>query len=307
MTAQAERSTMSLWMQAVRAFSFTASITPVLLGAALALSFNGTVYWYLLPLIAVCSVMMHAATNLVSDYFDFKRGVDTKESYGSSRILVDGLLAPSSVYRVGLLLFAITFVLGLFMVVERGTPVLILGVIGIFGGYFYCGGGSAAYKYFAVGDVLVFLLMGPLMVCGSYYVLTGTINDTVIYASLPIGCLVAAILIANNIRDISHDRKANLHTVATLLGPSASRWEYILIVVAAFVIVIVLVALKMLSPWTLLVLLSFPPALKNLRAIRAADPMGAPEAIAMTDVHTAQHHFLFGALYSIGCVLAHWF
>ncbi len=298
---------MSLWMQAVRAFSFTASITPTLLGAAWAFKHDTDIHWLMLPLIVVCSVMMHAATNLVSDYFDFKRGVDTKESYGSSRILVEELLSPSAVYKVGLLLFALTFILGLVMVFERGTPVLILGLIGIFGGYFYCGGGSFAYKYVAIGDVLVFLLMGPMMVCGSYYVLTGHMTNEMILVSLPIGCLVAAILIANNIRDISHDRKANLHTVSTLLGPQNARWEYILIVLAAFVIVIALVIMQILSPWALLVLLSLPPALKNIKAIQAADPMNAPQEIAMTDVFTAQHHFLFGALLCVGIVISHWF
>ncbi len=307
MTVQTDRSPMSLWMQAVRAFSFTASITPALLGAALALNFEGQVYWTMLPLIIICSVMVHAATNLVSDYFDYKKGVDTKESYGSSRILVDELLRPDAVYRVGMILFALTFVLGLLMVAERGTPILILGVVGILGGYFYCGGGSFAYKYIAVGDLLVFILMGPLMVCGAYYVLTGSMSNEVILTSLPIGCLVAAILIANNIRDISHDRKAKLHTMSTVLGPKGAKMEYILIVLAAFVIVAILVIMNVLSPWSLLVVLSLPPALKNIKAISNSDPLNAPEEIAMTDVSTAQHHFLFGALLCIGIAIGHWF
>ncbi len=306
MSENAQRSPVAVWMQAVRAFSFTASVVPVLVGAALALRIPVDHPWSLMPLIIICALLMHAATNLISDYYDFKKGVDKKETYGSSRVLVDELLSPQQVLRAGLLLFTAAFILGLSLVAVRGVPILVLGLVGIAGGYFYCGGGPFAYKYLAIGDPFVFMLMGPLMVCGAFFVLTGEMNVEIFNASLPIGCLVAAILVANNIRDIVHDRAAHTRTVATLLGAGGAKLEYAGLVIGAYVIVIVLVLMHTIGVWSLLVLLSLPPAIKNLKAIMQSDPENDPQTIAMADVQTAQHHFLFGLLYTIGLAISHW-
>lgn len=199
-------------MQAVRAFSFTASMVPVFVGAMLALAYEGTVRWSLFPLVVVCSLLFHGGTNLVSDYFDFQRGVDRKDTFGSSGVLVNRLLQPRQVLHAGLLLFALGCVLGLILLAYRGMPIFVLGVIGLLGGFFYTGK-PIGYKYIALGDFLVFTLMGMLMVIGSYYVLTGDYNTNVLYISLPVGFLVAAILHANNLRDIVHDTEANVRTL----------------------------------------------------------------------------------------------
>jgi 1,4-dihydroxy-2-naphthoate polyprenyltransferase len=199
-------------------------------------------------------------------------------------------------------LFAVGFVLGLILVAFRGAPVFWLGVVGLLGGFFYSGK-PIGYKYIALGDFLVFTLMGPLMVIGSYYVLTGTYNSTVLYVSLPIGCLVAAILHSNNLRDIVFDGRANVRTVANLLGLKAAKVEYFLLIGAAYASVIIMVVTGTVGVWALIVFLSLPPALKNLKSILGArlDNVGA---IAMIDVQTAQHHMLFGLLLTVGLALS---
>ena len=93
--------------------------------------------------------------------------MDRPHTYGSSRVLVEGLLTPKEVLTGGIVLFAAGFALGLTMVFFRGAPVFWLGVVGLLGGYFYTGN-PVGYKYIALGDFLVFTLMGPLMVIGSY-------------------------------------------------------------------------------------------------------------------------------------------
>jgi 1,4-dihydroxy-2-naphthoate octaprenyltransferase len=301
-SSTASRSKLSIWLQAVRAFSFTASITPVFVGAMFALSHGGEVYWWLFPLVVICSLLFHAGTNLVSDYFDFQRGVDRRYTFGSSGVLVNGLLGPRQVLNGGLLLFGIGFALGLILVVVRGMPIFWLGVVGLLGGYFYTGK-PIGYKYVALGDFLVFALMGPLMVIGSYYVLTGDYNTHVFYVSLPIGFLVAAILHANNLRDIAHDTEANVRTLANVFGLKAAKVGYYLLVLGAYLSVVIMVAMQVVGPWALIVFLSVPPALKNLKTISGAQE-GRPSEIAMIDVQTAQHHLLFGALFTIGLVLS---
>ncbi len=297
-----ERSQFSIWMQAARPFAYSASVIPLLVGAMIALAYYpGPVLWWLLPVVIIAGILFHTGTNLVSEYYDLKKGVDREDTFGSSRVLVEGLMEPQKLLLGGILTFAVGFVLGLILVYYRGTDMLILGLIGLLGGFFYTGK-PVGYKYFALGDLLVFALMGPLMVIGSYFALTGEFTWNVFYISLPVGFLVAAILNANNIRDIKHDKEAKVTTMATILGIAGSKVEYVLLVIGAFFSVIVMILAGILDYWSLLVLVSLPPALKNIKLISQAEETN-PEKIAMSDVLTAQHHMMFGLLYSISLVL----
>ncbi|MGH2575504.1 MAG: 1,4-dihydroxy-2-naphthoate octaprenyltransferase [Ignavibacteria bacterium] len=299
----AQKSSALIWIQAVRAFSFTASIIPCILGAMLALLFsNGAVLWYLLPFIIISALFLHAGTNLVSDYFDYLKGVDTKDSMGSSGVLVAGLLKPKQIFNAGIFFFFLALLVGLPVIFARGEIIIYLGLIGILGGFFYTGW-PIGYKYLALGDFFVFALMGPLMVIGTFYALTGTFHPTVLYTSLPIGFLVTGILQANNLRDIAHDRKANVKTLAGVMGSGFAKAEYLFLIAGAYLIVIALVIFKILEPWSLLVLLSLPPAIKNLTLIKGIGTEDTAK-IAMLDVMTAQLHLLFGLLLSISLVLS---
>lgn len=298
------RSKTGIWLQAVRAFSFTASSVPVLLGAALALHYPGKVMWILFPVVYIAGLLIHAATNLVSDYYDYKKDVDKNYTFGSSGVLVQGLLPAKHIFIGGLVLFGITAGLGIILIAVRGVPILVLGLIGIVGGYFYTGR-PFGYKYFGLGDFLVFILMGPLMVIGSYYCLTGTYNHPVLLASLPVGFLVMAILQGNNTRDIKHDTEAGIKTLENTLGPKGARVFYYFSLSAAYLSVILMVIFKILSPWSLMVVLTLPLALKNIKKVAVSQPE-IPEQLATIDVETAQLHFAFGLLLTIS-VLLHWF
>ncbi len=296
------RSKLSLWMQAVRPFAYSASVIPVLVGTALAYAyFIGSIDWYLFPIVLIASVLLHTGTNLVSEYWDYKKGVDRFDTFGSSRILVENLMQPKEVLVGGYVAFALGFFLGLILVYVRGWEMLILGIVGILGGIFYTSA-PVNYKYVGLGDILVFLLMGPLMVIGSYYALTGDYNTQALLVSLPVGFLVTAILHANNLRDIKHDTEAKIKTLANIIGPKASQVEYFSLVLLAYITVIALVIFNYLSVWTLVVLLSLPPAIANLKTVLKAD-VNNPNEIAMLDVKTAQHHMLFGLLLTVGIII----
>src|SRR6056300_1379259 len=204
MNQQEKRSKSSLVMQAARPFSFSASVIPVLVGAVFALVNYDLVMWELLPVVLFASILLHAGTNLVSEYYDLKNGIDRENTFGSSKVLVDNLLEPKEVLKYGYISFFLGFLLGMILVYYHGLPILALGLIGIAGGIFYTGK-PIGYKYLAFGDVLVFLLMGPLMVIGTYFSLAGHFDWNVAILSLPVGFLVTAILNANNTRDIMHD------------------------------------------------------------------------------------------------------
>ena len=297
---QKNKNVLRVWLQAVRPFSFTASLVPVLVGAALAFNFQSDAAWSLFPLIVLCSVLFNAGTNTVSDYYDFRNDVDKDYTHGSSRVIVEGLLKPRRVLIGGFVLFAVACAIGVVFVAVRGLPILILGLIGLAGGIFYTAK-PIGYKYIALGDILVFILMGPLMVIGSFFVLTGSCTKLVILASLPVGFLVAAILFANNLRDIRHDAEANVKTLANILGHTKARYIYYTLVIAAYALVVLMLPAGF-SPWLLLVFLSLPLAFKDIKLAHNSDPDNA-ESIAALDVKTAKLHLLFGLLYTVAIAI----
>ena len=301
LTTKHSPSSAKAWVQVFRPFSYTAAVIPVLLGAALTVYLDEEAAWWLLPLVVSASFFLQAGTNLVSEYFDYKKGVDRPESYGSSRVLVEKRLDPRQVFLVGLGCFIMTACIGLVFVALHGWPILLLGVTGLLGGFFYTAG-PVAYKYFGLGDLFVFCLMGPLMVIGSFFVLTGTYDHSVLLISLPVGSLVAGILSGNNLRDISHDTQAHIHTTATILGHRWARWEYVGLTLGAYIAVLAMIVFNVLPLWSLLTFFTIPPAIKNINSAMNSH-QDNPEEIAMLDVQTAQLHMPFGLLLIISVVL----
>lgn len=301
-----ERSAISVWVQAARLFALPATVVPILFATMYSLTHNnGTIYWELLPVVIIAGILFHLGTNIIGEYFDYIKGVDRKETFGSSRVLVDELMKPKSTLYGGLACYIVGFALGLILVYYHGTDMLILGIIGLIGSMFYTGK-PFGFKYIALGDLNVFAFFGPLLVIGAHFSLTGLIDYKLLYISIPIGFLVTAILNANNIRDIKHDRNAKIKTMSTMMGFEASRLEYYFLVIGAFIAVILMVVFSALPYWTLLVLLSFKPALDNIKTMSKANADDVTP-IMMSDATTAQHHLMFGVLYSIGMMLSFWF
>lgn len=291
----------AVYFQAVRAFSFPASLIPCLLGAMLAM-LNGTpVTWWLMPFIAISLLFLHAGSNVISDVDDYKKGVDAKGTLGGSRVLPDNLLSPKEMFRFGVTLFLFAVLFGLPIIFDRGMLVLWLGLIGIVGGFFYTGR-PIGYKYIALGDIFIFLLYGPAIVTGTLYALTGVFSTAAALISIPLGLLVTGILHANNLRDIIHDRKANIKTLATIFGEGFAKGEYIFLIVGAYITVVLLVVFNILSVWSLLVFLSLPVALKNMNMIKGIKIEDTGK-IAMLDALTAQLTLMFGVLLSISIII----
>lgn len=289
-----------LWGRAIRAFSFTASLIPPTVGAMLAFMHEAPVKWALFPLVLLASVSYHAGTNLVNDYYDFRNDVDRRGTLGSSGLLVQGLIPAKSILRGSIVFFALGTLIGFYFISVRGTPILILGLVGLLGGYFYTGG-PIRYKYKAVGEPLVFMLMGPLMVVGSYLVLTGGFRWDVVLVSLPVACLVAAILQSNDLRDIAYDSKVGVKTAAIMFGGRVAGLVYYGLVISAYVIVAILAAVKIVPLWSLAVLITLPVAVKNMKTVSRI-VAGAAREYATIDVMTAQLHMAFGVVLILSLV-----
>jgi 1,4-dihydroxy-2-naphthoate polyprenyltransferase len=293
--------TARMWVQAVRPFSFTASIVPVLLGTVVAAT-QGMFIPGLLLLTLLGAVAIQAAANLFSDYFDYRGGYDTPGSYGSSGVLVRGILQPSEVFLAGLVLIALDVAIGLYLTVIRGTPILVLGVLGALGAYFYSGK-PVAYKYRALGDPVIFLLFGPLMVLGAYYVQARSIEFIPMLYALPVGCLVTAILHVNNMRDMPTDARGGGVTVARALGIGGAKLLLYGLVAAAYLLVIAGMLNGTFVRGAALVFLSAPLAWGLVKQVAAAK---ASSDLVLLDVAAARVHLVFGLLLVGGVLLPVW-
>lgn len=289
------------WLQAIRIYSLTASIIPVLIGAGCAHFQNQPSYWFLLPLILICSVFYQAGTNLINDYYDYKNGVDSDCSFGSSMVIQQKLISPKMVLLAGFGFMIAGSALGLIFIYYRGWIIFLIGLVGFLSGIFYTAG-PKGYKYLAIGDIAVFILMGPLMVGGSYFVLTGSYGWNVFWISLPIGFLVMAILWANNLRDITHDSKAGIKTLAIILGWKKTLAIYLIIIYTPFVILTALWLLNRFDWTIMLAILALPIAVK-CSILAAKYDSDKPEIILGLVEKTAALHLVFGALLVIGLLI----
>ncbi len=290
------------WLEIGRPFSWTASVVPVLVGSALAWK-DGAFSWPIFLAVLLASVALQAGTNVINELYDVKNRVDTLESPRASRALVEGRLTEREAFWGGLALFGFVALVGLWLVALRGLPMLVLGVVGMLGGYFYTAP-PFQYKYRALGVPLVFLLMGPLMVIGAYYALSGRYSDQALLASLPVGFLVAAILHANDVRDVDDDARTGFATLSTLVGQVTAAHLYVAMLALAYLVVVVLVALRALPLWSLATLLVLPLAYGAVQTMEhGVRTSGGMAQLARIDQATAQIHLLFGLLLALAFVL----
>jgi 1,4-dihydroxy-2-naphthoate octaprenyltransferase len=210
------------------------------------------------------------------------------------------MLTLQQVFWGAVFCFALGSGLGLYLVATRGIFILYLGIFSVLAGWFYTAG-PAAFAYTGLGEIVVFIFMGPVIVLGSYFVLTETISPAVIWMAAPVGLLVAAHLHANNMRDLETDRANNKRTLANILGREASRWEYYILVGGSYLLLVALVLLRIAPPYVLLALLTLPSA---ITLIRSASIHDAPARLNKVLRGTAKLHERFGWLMILGVIVA---
>src|SRR5829696_2313494 len=249
--AGAERPSLPVvWYRATRPFSFTASIIPILVGSSCALlvgSFSPVAFLLCLG----GGMALQAGTNLVNDYYDHRLGADHSGSLGPSRVIQEGWLAPGTVLMAGIAFFVVGGAAGFVLVGMAGWPVLALGLIGVPLAYGYTAP-PLKLAYRGLGELNVFMLMGPLMVLGGFLVHRAAGMSIALTASLPIGCVVAAILHCNNLRDLDDDRALGKRTLATIVGPGWAKLELAALLGGAYAALAAAVALRILPKPALL-------------------------------------------------------
>jgi 1,4-dihydroxy-2-naphthoate octaprenyltransferase len=276
-------------------------VIPVLAGGALA-AVDGRFVW--LPFLAALlgAVLLHSGTNIVNEIYDVRQGIDTITSPRASHALVKGRLTERSAFVAAIVSFALAVLVGVYLVLLRGPAILLLGLLGLVGGFGYTAP-PLQYKYRALGVPLVFLLMGPLMVAGTYFAVTGVWSLQAIVLSVPVGLLVAAILHGNEWRDIGEDTRAGIVTLSSRLGKEWAHYGYVALVLGAYITLGLAVAFRLLPPATLVAILSLPLLAQVVRSAELG-ATGQARAIAMIDLQTARLHLAFGALLVLGILLS---
>jgi 1,4-dihydroxy-2-naphthoate octaprenyltransferase len=286
------------WWVAIRPATLGAAIAPVLVGTALAAR-DGV--FRLGPALAALAggVLIQIGTNLTNDADDFLRGADTAARVGPVRATQSGLLTLRQVRTGAWVAFGAAALLGVYLIVEAGWVIAVLGAAAIAAGLTYTGG-PWPLGYHGLGDVCVFAFFGVAAVSGTYYVQAMAITGAAFLLSVAMGALATAILVVNNVRDVETDAAAGTRTLPVRLGARFGRWEYRVLVALAYGVPAVMWQRDGAHPWLLLPLVSLPRAVQLARMVATARN-GAPLNTALRG--TAQLELLFAALFAIGLVL----
>ncbi|MFP4374797.1 MAG: prenyltransferase [Spirochaetaceae bacterium] len=290
------------WFISLRPYSFTASLVPVALAIALAVhsSAAGAIAWWTLPLFTLSALLLHAGTNVLNDYYDFVHGVDAEDDEDPTHAITRGVVSPRFMRISGHLYFLLGIAVGLPIGLVRGGLFVLAGLLGAAGAFFYTSA-RFSFKYVALGDVVVFLLMGPALVVMGLWALTGTASVLSAVLTLPLALLVTAILHGNNLRNIDSDRNAGISTVAGLLGLRGSKALFAALLVLPHAALPVFVAAGVAPLPALLPMITLPAAgARVLRVTRETQPA----RLVTLPLACARLHMLFGLLYVAGLTAA---
>ena len=300
MTSEApQQSKLKSWFWATRPFSLSASVAPVLVGSALAMGLV-TLNWLLFAVTLTASVAIQIGTNLTDEYSDHRKHGGAGKLLAPHKVIQRGLLSERAVLVGMIVAFGYGIGGGLFIVSQTGWPILAVGVASVAAAYFYAGG-PYPLGNLALGEPVVFLFMGPVMVMGSYFVQVEELTWTTFLVSLPVAFIVTAILHCNNLRDISEDREVGKRSFAGWLGVGPSRWLYGAFLASAYGIIAGLSATGTISGWGALGLLPLPFAYDAVRKVFAADDR---PAMMVVMVRSAKLHGWTGVTLAAGLMIA---
>ena len=287
-----------VWLLAARPPTLPAAVAPVLVGTAVA-TIDGPFSVGLFFQVLAAAILIQIGVNFANDLSDFRRGADTPERLGPPRAVAQGWLTERQMLGGATVVFGGAIAIGISLTIAAGWPILVAGAASCIAAVAYTGG-PWPYGYHGLGDVICFAFFGVVAVMGSGYVQSGALTWELAVASIPVGCLVTAILVANNLRDIDTDRSADKRTLAVMLGERATRLEYVLLVVIAFGAILVFAATGVLPRWTAIALAAVALAAPLCRVVLAGTSGVALIAVLK---RTAMLHLAVGVLLAIGAVI----
>jgi 1,4-dihydroxy-2-naphthoate polyprenyltransferase len=286
-----------IWVLASRPKTLPAAIVPVFIGTSI-VSFDTKVNFIAALVALVCALLIQVGTNFVNDLYDYLSGADNESRKGPTRALAAGLITVSEMKAAIIIVFLVTFILGLYLVFISTWITLLIGLLSIFAGIAYTAG-PYPLAYNGLGDVFVFLFFGVVGTVGTYYVQVVDISPLVFWASIPVGALITNILVVNNYRDIDEDREVGKNTLAVKMGRKFTRFQYLVFMVLSYLILFVVYFTYNQNLFVFLPLLTLPIAIKLIIMIFSYKG----EELNKTLELTAKLSAFYGFLFAVGILL----
>ncbi|MGD8812954.1 MAG: prenyltransferase [Anaerolineales bacterium] len=300
----------SRWLIITRAAVFSMTLMSGLIGGLLAAAIAESVNWWYFGIALVGLVLAHAANNMVNDYFDMEQGVDTDEyaraQYAPHPVLA-GLISKRGLLLAVLIVNLIDALILLFFIFQVGWPVLVFALLGLFISVFYVAP-PLKLKHHGLGEPGVFVVWGPLMIGGTYYVTAGVIPPLGVWlACIPYALIVTTVLIGKHIDKNEADREKGIHTLPVIFGTNASRWLNIALMVVYYLVVFLLVGIGTLGVWVLLIVFALPRLVRVLKIYRQPPPTEPPPDFPVWPLWYVAaafyHNKLAGGLFVLGLIL----
>jgi 1,4-dihydroxy-2-naphthoate octaprenyltransferase len=251
------------------------------------------------------ALLLQVCANLANDLSDFRRGADTPERLGPTRVTAAGLVTVGQLEAAIVLVLVTAGIVGGWLATLGGPVLVALGVAAILAALAYTGG-PFPYGYHGLGELFVFVFFGFVAVIGTAELQSGRVELLYVLAAIPVGALTTAILVVNNLRDAATDRAASKRTLAVMLGEGFARAEYLGCLVAAWIVPAGLAAGRVWGgsivhgPAILLPLLALPLAVPLWRTVRAG---GDPRLLNPVLRGTARLTLVFALLFAVGLVV----
>ena len=298
---------MFCWMVIMRLPFLTATIVPILLGAAVASRYV-SIDWIYFALTMLGGFFLHIGTNTSNDYFDHTSGTDEANyNYmvpfsGGSRSIQMGLISAKGMLYLSIATFAIGGLIGIPLINKAGINILYLGFIGFLSGFFYTAPPFRFASRKGLGELLIGLNFGPLMAAGSFLVQTSgdtaNLNDAIL-AGIPIGLLVAAIVYVNQFPDHDGDKATGKNNLVVVFGPEKARVGYVFLVIGAFISIIAL-ALAKPETFPMLSLISLTTSFYSIYTIKTLYKHYDNRLLQPANAGTIGLHFLTGVFFCAG-------
>ncbi|MEA3510984.1 MAG: 1,4-dihydroxy-2-naphthoate polyprenyltransferase [Actinomycetota bacterium] len=290
---------MKSWILASRPATLPAAAAPVIVGSALA-GAAGAFRWDAFVVILFAALAIQVGVNFANDLADAEKGADTEARIGPTRAVATGLLSAGQMKGGIMIAFGLAAVAGTYLIWLAGWVILAIGVVSIIAALGYTNG-PIPYGYYGLGELFVFIFFGLVATVGTRYVYDQTAPVDAWVSGIAMGLLAAAILVANNVRDSDTDRTAGKRTLAVILGRRPARWLYAVMVLGAFVVIAIGIALGTLPGRSSLTLLALPLTVSPIRTIFTET--GGPPLIGVLK-GTARLQLVFAALLAVGVLVA---
>ena len=292
----------SYWLRAIRVRFLLASVIAVSLGLSLTWWNSGSIDIFQAILTMSGVIALHASVDLLNDYWDFKRGIDTKTKRtsmsGGTGVLPDGLLKPKSVYNAGILFLVIGGLIGGYFVVLHGVVIGVILTFAIISIYFY----STKIVNWGLAEIFV-AIKGTLIVMGTYYIQNSDLTDISIMSGIVVGSLSSLVLFVTSFPDHDADKEKGRRTLVILLGRKNATSIYYIFPIVSYGVIIGCVIMSMIPVFCLISLVAIPVAINSIKKLKSS--ISSEEKIIPAMSSTLLFSRLAGTLFVVGFLIGY--